>query len=131
MKKETLDNVSPFFSPSVPGEMIEGVFNEFTETEKGVAIIIGKHIAGFSSQLRSCIEPVMSKMKPGKTKLKVVFLGKRKTSAGFKVNILRVFMDGKELEQSFNNKKVSTKDVKGLLTKWDDINRDKKGKRAR
>jgi hypothetical protein len=103
MKSRQSKTSSPFWKPSKEGETCEGKFQYFSETQtpdgkKGMAIKVGQWLVPMSHQVKSAIVPVISKLKEGKTSFKFVFIEKKKVKKGRTVNVVSVFMDGKELE---------------------------------
>jgi len=112
---------SPFWKPKKTGDQIEGVFEGFEmsnlENKKGehpVNMRLDAGIVTLSSVLVSFFKPVWKKLRAGKTRIKIVFVGlTKKTYYGKnKAKLYTVLLDGKELKQaSFQAKKMEEKEL--------------------
>lgn len=111
-KEEREGKPSPFWKPEADGQFIEGVFKGYEQTEKSVCIRINETLVALSTVLRSFFKPVYRSMKAGKSKLRIVYIGEtEKKYSGHHAKLYRVYLNGKELEQSFEADKLDSKRV--------------------
>ncbi len=105
MGKKTT-KVSPFWKPSVAGDVIEGLYAGMQTTQapgkdkkKGVAIVLllknGTKLVPASHEIHSTLDDRVSSFKVGKTRLRFVYLSTEKTNSGFRVKKFDCYVDGK------------------------------------
>lgn len=102
-KKKQQETTSVFFKPEHTGDMVEGIFGGFERSSNPDIDIpvmrVGDHKVGVSAAIKTLLAPVFSKLKVGKSRIKVVYLETVKTKdKKRRVNVFAVYVDGKQLE---------------------------------
>lgn len=120
-KRQAESSTSPFWKPRKTGDQIEGIFQGFElshlENKKGdhpVNMRLDTGIVTLSTVLVSFFKTSWKKIRAGKTRIKIVYVGlSKKTYYGKnKAKLYTVLMDGKELKQAgFEAKKMEEKEL--------------------